>query len=301
MVGTVPSFSRALVCGMGGSAFPARLLLSADPSLPLSIHQDYGLPPLATDERPLVVLSSYSGDTEEVLDAAEEATRRNLPCVVIASGGALLTIAHNQNIPHITLPKETIEPRMAIGYAMLALLRVLGKTELEATLRDAGKNVDTAAIRAEGVRLAKSLHGRIPLIYTSRTNAVIAYLWKITFNETAKIPAFLNEVPELCHNELSGFDVVPATTPLSAIMTGIFIHDVSDHPRNKKRLTLVSELMREKGMQTTHVELSGSSRFANILSGVLLGTASALTLAKMYGVPDAKTPLIADFKLRMKS
>ena len=190
---------------------------------------------------------------------------------------------------------------MAIGYAMLALLRMLGKPEHEAKLRAAGGALDTAAIKAAGETLAEKLRERLPLVYASRANEAIAYFWKITFNETAKIPAFTNAVPEVCHNELSGFDVVPSTASLSQNMTGIFLHDLSDNPRNEKRLTLIAELMREKGLGALDAELSGSDAFSKTLSGVLTGVATALALAHHYGVPDAKTPLISDFKSRMKA
>lgn len=301
ITGSIPSFSRAIVCGMGGSGLQARLLHAADPSLPFSLHQDYGLPFIRDEEKPLIVLSSYSGETEEVLDAAREAGARNLPMAVIAAGGALLELAREKNIPCIELPKEPIEPRMAIGYAMLALLRVLGAKEAEAKLRSAGSAIDAASILSAGTALSDGLADRVPLVYASTANGAVAYFWKIAMNETAKIPAFTDVVPELCHNELSGFDVVSATEGISKNMAAVFLHDGGDHPRDEKRLTLVEELLREKGIPTLRSDLSGADRYAKVLFGVLFGVAAALALAKRYGVPDAATPLIADFKQRMRS
>lgn len=299
VVGSVPEFKDALVCGMGGSALQAKLLHTIDPSLPFSIHQDYGLPPIPDGERPLIILSSFSGDTEEVIDAAREAIARDLPRFAIASGGALLALAREQNIPHIELPKDDVEPRVAIGYAMLALLRVLGATEHEAKLRAAGSAINAAALRAAGEKLAPALLDRLPLIYASHANEAIAYFWKIAMNETAKIPAFTNAVPELCHNELGGFYVVPETSALSKNMVGIFLHDAADHPRNEKRLVLVEAIMREKGLEGVRIELTGEDVYAKTLGGALLGISAAMSLAHRYGVPDAETPLIADFKAQM--
>ncbi len=301
VVGTVPAFKHAIVCGMGGSALQAKLLLCIDPELPISVHQDYGLPHIKEGEKPLIVLSSYSGETEEVLDTAREATERGFPCAVVASGGTLLALAKEKNLPYIELPKETAEPRMEIGYAMLALLRMLGYAQSEASLRTIGQSLDTAGIKTKGAEIAEQLKNRLPLIYASNANEAVAYFWKIALNETAKIPAFIAFVPELCHNELAGFDTAPTTAMLSHTMTAVFLHDTTDHPRNEKRLVLVADSMKEKGIGTLHANLLGTDRYTKVLTGALTGVATALALAHHYGVPDAETPLIADFKSRMKA
>jgi len=301
LVGAVSSFKHAVVCGMGGSALQARLLHAVDPSLPFTLHQDYGLPYIPDGDKPLIILSSYSGGTEEVLDSAHEAMTRGFPSAVVASGGALLDFARGNNIPHIELPKENIQPRIAIGYAMLALLRILGATEQEAKLRTAGAALQVPEILSEGASLAERLMNRLPIVYGSTANTAIAYFWKIALNETAKIPAFTNVVPELCHNELCGYDVVPATESVSKNIDGIFLHDAADHPRNEKRLTLVEDLMKEKGLGTVRVNLAGADPYEKMLSAVLLGVSVALALAHAYGVPDAEVPLIEDFKKRMVS
>ncbi len=299
--GKIPSFTHAILCGMGGSALQAKLLLAIDPSLPFSIHQDYGLPFITEGEQPLIILSSYSGDTEEMIDGLKEATARNLPRMVITSGGTLLAFAREQGIPSIELPKAKVEPRMAIGYAMLALLHALGKTSHETKLRTAGGALDVPTLKSAGEALVGKLVGKIPLVYASTSNVAVAYFWKIAMNETAKIPTFNDAIPEACHNELSGFDVVPTTASISKNLVGVFLHDSFDHPRNEKRLSLVRDLMSAKGYATADVNLEGGDRYSLVLSGVLMGVAAALALSHGYGVPDAKTPLIADFKKKMKS
>lgn len=301
IMGTLSTFSRAIVCGMGGSGLPARLLHAIDASLPLSLHQDYGLPFSATDEKPLIILSSYSGTTEEVLDSLEEATRRSLPSIAIASGGTLITRAKELGLPYIELPHENVEPRMAVGHAMLALLAVLGATSQSEALRAAGRTLSIDAIIEAGTTVSRTLKDRVPLIYASATNSAIAYFWKIAINETAKIPAFMDAIPEACHNELTGFDVVSATAPLSERFVAVFLHDDADHPRNGKRLALLQEIMREKGIETAELSLAGDTRAEKVLSGILTGVATAIPLAHAYGVPDAATPLVEEFKKRLKS
>jgi glucose/mannose-6-phosphate isomerase len=90
-----------IVAGMGGSHLAADILHTYDPSLPLIIHNDYGLPalPKRVLKKCLVIASSYSGDTEEALDALRCATELGIDRAAITIGGKLLPIAEEQGIP----------------------------------------------------------------------------------------------------------------------------------------------------------------------------------------------------------
>src|SRR3989344_9267737 len=100
-------YSSFLVAGMGGSHLAADLLKVWNPGLDLIIHQDYGLPPLAERyfKDRLIILSSYSGNTEEIIDAFEEAGKRNLPRAVISTGGKLLELAKNSIQKKASVPE----------------------------------------------------------------------------------------------------------------------------------------------------------------------------------------------------
>ena len=166
---------------MGGSHLAADLLKILKPELDLSIHKDYGLPKVKEGE--LVVLSSYSGNTEEVLDAYEEAAGLNR--AVITVGGKLLEKAKQDGVKYVQLPDLGLQPRDAWHLNLQALYELLGeKLELPEI-----KPVEPLEIKE-----------RIPLIYTSNQYQALGYIWKINFNETCKIPAFDNVIPESDHN-----------------------------------------------------------------------------------------------------
>lgn len=293
--------SHIIVCGMGGSHLGARLILRHDPSLPISIHSDYGLPrePAERLRGALIVASSYSGETEETLDSARSAVEEGLSVAVITTGGALASFAEKHSLPMILVPKKNVEPRMAIGAWMLALARLMRDASLENEIRQAGINIDVQKGKVDGEALAKRLVGSIPLIYSSTLNAPIAYFWKIAFNETSKVPAFYNLFPEVCHNELSGFDIHEHTRKLSSKMSVIFLKDTSDHPRIAKRMKIMRELLSEQNIVTTDIELSGENGLEKALNGILAGVWTATALAKEYGVVDSITPLISEFKNKM--
>lgn len=291
--------SRYIVCGMGGSHLAASLLLRHEPSLPISIHHDYDIP-FGNYTNALIVLSSYSGDTEEVIDAAQAAVRANLPAVAITTGGRLADFARANNIPLILLPDTGAEPRGAFGYELLALAYVIDPSLAEA-VREIGRNVSPESKKDLGVEVGAALDGRIPLIYASTSNEIVARVWKIFFNETAKVPAFSYSVPEFCHNELSGFDIADTTEDLSARFVAIFLTDEQDNPRNTLRMEIARDLLNERGIDTLAVPLEGAAPLTKALEGIATGVYAALTLAQKYGVPDAETPLIAEFKERMKA
>ena len=293
--------SNIIVCGMGGSHLGARLLLRHDSTLPIKIHSDYGLP-RKSDERlrsALIVASSYSGETEETLDSARSAVEAGLSVAVITTEGALASYAEEHSLPIILVPKEKVEPRMAVGAFMLALARLMRDTELEKNIREVGININVKKGQVDGEALAKRLTGSIPLVYASTLNSSLAYFWKIAFNETAKVPAFYNLFPELCHNELSGFDTHEHTRELSSHMSILLLKDSDDHTRITKRMEIMRELLTARDIKVEEVELSGNIGLEKALNGILFGVWTALALAKEYGVPDAVTPLISEFKRKM--
>ena len=293
--------SHLIVCGMGGSHLGAELLLALKPELDITIHSDYGLPhePSARLRTALIVASSYSGETEETLDAAEKALAAGLSVAVITTGGRLAAFATEHELPCITLPKQGFEPRMAFGAGMLALAKLIGDTELEKNIRDAGNRLQTIDGKDAGTALAKKLIGSTPLVYASTRNTSIASSWKIMLNETAKIPAFTHVLPELCHNELSSFDTAPSTKELSARFHIVFLTDTEDHSRITKRMTQLQKILTARDIPFSIIPLSGA-RIDRVFTSVLLGVWVATALAKEYGIPDAATPLMTEFKRTMR-
>src|SRR5437867_6542154 len=116
---------------MGGSAAGADLLAASsleELDVPILVHRGYGLP-AAAGKHALVVALSYSGETAEVLSAADAALARGVPLVTVSSGGRLGELARSRRLPHVRLPGGLM-PRMALGYLFFALARVLADVDL---------------------------------------------------------------------------------------------------------------------------------------------------------------------------
>jgi len=283
--------------GMGGSHLAGGIFKIINPEINLSIYRDYGLPKQTVENQDttLYIASSHSGNTEEILDFADEAYSKGLDLIIVTTGGKLLEFAQENKIPAIVLPNDGIQPRTALGYSLLALYKII-LPEQVADLQKLQNVLDPQQNVAQAADLAKTLQNKIPVIYTSAQNRAVAYNWKIKFNETGKIPAFYNSFSELNHNEMQGYDFVSENAALSEKFHFIFIHDNSDDERVEKRMKITEQLYQEKGLPVTSLFLEGDSKIEEIFNSLLLADWTALELAKFYGTEPEKVPLIEQFK-----
>ncbi len=251
--GPLKKYKKFVVAGMGGSHLAGDIIKSLRPELDIVVHSDYGLPiglppflipstslradkegekgefssPTPSSSPPraggenkrsqrrgvLVIASSYSGNTEETIDAFEKAVAENLPVAAIAIGGKLLELAKKHSVPYIQLPDTGIQPRSALGFSMMAMLKLMKQNELLKAARELSQIVRPHNLEQSGKTLAERLKNFVPVIYSSTRNAAVAYNWKIKLNETGKIPAFYNIFPELNHNEMTGFSAAGGPLP----------------------------------------------------------------------------------------
>ncbi len=293
-------FERAFFIGMGGSHLAADLALLWNPNLPLTITSDYGLPPqMSFTKRPRVIVGSYSGNTEETIDAYLTARKRKIPLAVIASGGKLIVRAKKDGVPFIQLPQIAVQPRMALGLALRALLKLLGdENGLKESAR-LGKSLRPLLAKKEGDALAKTLKEKIPVIYSSTRNFALAYNWKIKMNETGKIPAFYNLLPELNHNEMNGFDVQPSTISLCQAFSFVLLRDKKDHPRLQKRMDILERLYRQRGLSVHTQNVEGKNPFEKMFTSLLVADWTALAISEQYGLEAEQVPLVEEFKKYM--
>ncbi len=287
-----------IVCGMGGSHLSADLLKITNPDMQVIVHSGYGLPdlPVKMLKKSLVIASSYSGNTEETLDAYDEAKRRKIPIASITVGGQLLEKCIKDNTPMVVMPNTGIQPRSALGFSLKALLAIMGKDRSNAEIKKISETFSASSIEHKGKELAEKLSGFVPVIYSSGKNQPIAYIWKIKFNETGKIPAFYNVFSELNHNEMTGFDVAPKTKKLSEKFHFIILKDGADDERIQKRMNVLKKLYEDRGLPVTVINIEGESEFEKIFSSIILADWTAYHTAKSYDVDPANVPMVEEFK-----
>jgi len=294
-----------VIAGMGGSAIGgalARAALGDRASRPIVLARDYGLPPWTTPDA-TVLCASYSGNTEETLAAYEAAGALGARRIVATTGGKLAASARADGVPLIPLPGG-FQPRVAVAYSLVVALEVAGLCGVAPRLH---LEIDVAAAHAEQLvaewgpdggadslskELAQGLHGTIPQIAGSGLTAPIAYRWKTQINENAKMPCFSNELPELDHNEIVGWEGAGELGRFSAV----FLDDSDLHPRIQQRIELTRGLIAAQAAATYRVESRGEHRTERLVSLVLLGDLVSLYLAVLRDVDPTPVEVLERLK-----
>ena len=286
-----------LVIGMGGSALSPELLKNWKPKLNIITHRDYGLPEISEAElkNKLIILSSYSGNTEEVIEAFSEAKDKNLNMVVITIGGELLKLAKERNIPYIQLPDTGIQPRMSLGFSIKAFLKFMGEEDELKKISELATIFNPLVLENEGKALAGRMKGYIPIIYASGNNSSLASTWKIKINE-AKVPAFYNIFPALNHNEMTSFDVKDFTRELINKFYFIILKDAKDNPKILKRIEVTEKLYKDRSLKVETVEVKGKDFWQKMFSLLVLGDWVAYYTALQYGLEPEQVPMVEEFK-----
>jgi glucose/mannose-6-phosphate isomerase len=296
-----------VTAGMGGSAIGgalARAILGDHASRPLLTANGYGLPPWTTDDT-TVLCASYSGETEETLACYEAAGVIGARRVVVTSGGRLAEQAREDGVPVIPVAGG-LQPRAAVAYLTVAALEVaflagagprvnsdidVAAEHLEELVEQWGPDGDEET--AEPKRLARAIHGTMPVIAGAGLTTPLAMRWKTQINENAKQPAYAVELPEADHNEIVAYESAPEFGRFSAV----FLDDADTHPRIEERIALTGRIVGEGCTGGIHrVESRGSTAVERVFSLVLMGDLVSLYLAVLRGVDPTPVPAIERLK-----
>ena len=125
------AIEQVVVLGMGGSGVAGDVLAAvAGPFMPVPVTVAKGYEaPASVGEGTLCFAISYSGDTEETVEAAQAAAVAGARMVVLSTGGELARLAAAWDAPHIVLP-ECPMPRAGIGSVSIPPLVILERIGL---------------------------------------------------------------------------------------------------------------------------------------------------------------------------
>jgi glucose/mannose-6-phosphate isomerase len=297
-----------VVAGMGGSAIGADVLrayLVGKGKRPVHVCRDYKLPAFVGPGT-LVVVSSYSGNTEEALSCLEDAVAKGAQMVCISTDGVVLERARALNLPHAVIPAG-LPPRGALGYSfapLLALASAVGYCAHDADeygecVKVLDRLIGVYSVPDSGneaVALAGELVDRIPLIYTSNRLDTVGVRWRGQLSENSKKLAFANVLPEMNHNEIMGWEVEDASMKPGVV----FLRWAGDNEQMEKRFRYLAEVVGEKADLVSEYTGEGKGFLSQMFSLIVLGDYVSVYLALLRGVDPTPVGTIEKLKVRLK-
>ena len=291
--------NKIVVAGVGGSALSGLLLQSllAEEKIPVYVARDYKLPS-TVDENTVVFAISYSGNTEEAILMYSDALKKNAQVVVISSGGKLRYYAMEADAKQILIPSG-LPQKAAIAYMFFPMLNVLQNNKIiKPKLQEIEGLVNALKpilIKDKAKELSEKLVGKIPLIYTSTNFSPVGYIWKIFFNENAKIHAFHNVFPELNHNEINAYEHMNGDYHV------IIIKDQLDHPKIQRRMCIMKDMLHEIKIPVTDMMMKGKFLMTKMFTSIYLAMFTSYFLALRNNIDPYPIHMIEDFKKRLGS
>jgi glucose/mannose-6-phosphate isomerase len=239
-------FRNVLLSGLGGSGIGGTIvsnILKDDIGIPVVTNKEYSIPQFI-NENSLVVISSYSGNTEETLSALMQCIKKGAHIVCITSGGLVKDYAELHKLDYVQIDGG-MPPRACFGLSFVQMLYVLhyyGLIEggFKQNLKKAIERLDAEEeeIRKTARSLAGRLHGKLPVIYADAKFEGVAIRFRQQINENAKMLCWHNVVPEMNHNELVGW------TKELDLLSVIFLRNNNDYERNQERMEFTKDVVK---------------------------------------------------------
>lgn len=294
----VNKIANVLICGLGGSGIGGSIvaeLVFGKATVPVSVTKGYFIPEYV-NESTLVIISSYSGNTEETLNCMELAIAKNAKIVGITSGGKVEEISKQKGLDHILVPGG-MPPRACLGYSLTQLFFILNffhiidssfKSELKAAIKliDAEEKniVDEAKV------LAQKINGKTPVIYATTYNEGIMIRFRQQLNENAKMLCWHQIIPEMNHNELVGW------RDKNDNLAVLIFRDRQEYERNNFRIEINKETISKYTSNITEIYSKGESAIERAIYFIHLGDWISVILAELRGFDANEIAVINQLK-----
>jgi glucose/mannose-6-phosphate isomerase len=283
------------VSGLGGSGIGANFVaefIRNECKIPFQVGKGYDIPK-SVNKFTLAIASSYSGNTEETLASLEALLQTGAKVVCIASGGKVIEKAKELGLDYILVPGNWPSPRACLGYSLIQQLFVLnqlgiisGRTikQIEGSVSLLEKNQED--IRRKAAKIAQTLHGKIPVIYTTDRMEAVAVRFRQQINENAKMLCWHHVVPEMNHNELVGWRIPNENLAV------VYLRNKDDYQRNQVRIDINKEIIKEYTKTIIEIYSKGKNLVEQAMYLVHLCDYTTCYLADLRGVDSIEVKAI---------
>jgi glucose/mannose-6-phosphate isomerase len=294
---TIPKeIANVVVTGLGGSGIGGSIVQNYvydKLKIPFLVNKDYSLPSFV-NRRSLVIVCSYSGNTEETLMAMKQAISKRATIVCITSGGAVADLARARKMDFILVPAG-MPPRSCLGYSLVQVLYVLANFGLIGNqfVREIGKAIkqmkeEEAETQKKAIGIAKKLLGKLPIIYSSALFEGVAVRFRQQLNENSKMLAWHAVIPEMNHNELVGWRDDAQDKAV------VMLRSDNDYSRVQVRMEINKKIIRKHTPTIIEIHATGKSYWEQAFYLIHLTDWVSVALADMREL-DATEVKVIDF------
>jgi glucose/mannose-6-phosphate isomerase len=305
---------NVVIAGMGGSALGGRMIdsLIQDRSrTPIEVFTQFHIPNYVNQDS-LVIISSYSGNTEETLSDLNQAIKRKAQVFAITTGGRLSEFIKDKTVDGIIIDpinNPSGQPRMALGYSVASILAILSRCEfIQLSTDEIDKVVNSLKIKLEefGITVnsqnnlaklvSKKLYRKIPVLVASEHMVGSAHAFKNQINETAKCFSVLFDIPELNHHLMEGLK-----NPAEAkqYLKFLFIESELYSDGVKKRYPITQEVVGKNEVEFFSYKLTSEKKIEQIFELLALSSFVSFYLSCLYGEDPVKIPWVDYFKSKL--
>ncbi len=298
--------ANVLLLGMGGSGVAGDVIAAVAQqfmAVPVVVAKGYDAPSFVAPDT-LVIPLSFSGDTEETIQAAQEAQVNGGAILAVCSGGALADLADEWGAARLPVPADIPMARAALGALAVPPLVALERMGLfpgalewvaKAVVQLKQRRDQLVADANPAAELARRIGRTLPVIYgAGGIGSVAASRWKTQCNENAKVPAFAGVVPEMGHNDISGWGQHGDLT--RQVFQMVLLRHDEEHPQESRRFALVAEVLDEVMGAVHTVRAEGDGALAQLFDLVLFGDFLSLHLAGQEGIDPGPVSAVDDLK-----
>ncbi|MGB1293934.1 MAG: bifunctional phosphoglucose/phosphomannose isomerase [Flavobacteriales bacterium] len=287
-------FNHIVITGLGGSGIGGSIvkdLVYNSLKMPITSNKGYCLP-ASVNENTLVIVSSFSGNTEETVICMNEAIAKGASIFCITSGGIVLETAKEKELDYIQLPTAN-SPRAMLSYSVTQLLFALKAYDLledidvENMMNKAIGFIEnsTLDIQKEAKEIAEFFYKKKPVLYSVDGYDGVCERFRQQINENAKMLCWHHIVPEMNHNELVGW------TENHDDLAVLFMKNKDDHERNTIRMNLNRDIISKYAQVKEYTSL-GENQLENTLYWIHLGDWVSVYLSEMNDVDPIEVNVI---------
>ncbi len=249
------SFQNIVIAGLGGSGIGGKLTKSFyfnEFPLPVEVVSDYTLPAFA-NEKTLLILGSYSGNTEETLSVYEQGKAKNCKMIVVSAGGQLTEWAQKDGIQIYSI-ETGFQPRMALGYSFTYLLKIfaelINKNIDDQLLASIEALSDQSYLKDMSQSLQKKFQGHINKKYVIVSDAAlegVAIRFCQQLNENSKVEAFWHLLPEANNNVIESY--------YGKLDTNFIFLNSDSHERVSERFDFLRSLLEKENNRVAEISI----------------------------------------------